>query len=242
VGARADPFRCDGEVRTLNYGGRVTATGVGAPTVTRQIRQELERQVQSLERENPKQTAAAMESELARRVPVAYGSFKEETPILRSRLRAIQRWRAGAKGRGAGSGLRHLFPYLWPVGERQRREVEPTFVSSPVVASGSWRIFLYNCSPEVVRDVRIRLDGVELDYTPSIGVSRFTEIHWQKLDSIKALSFSGSGSSDTRHQLEVHFVIAKGTREARIQGDLLLDSMQGWTFFDSRDGRRRELE
>ncbi|MCI4330595.1 MAG: hypothetical protein L3K19_01955 [Thermoplasmata archaeon] len=210
--------------------------------MTRQIRQELERQVQTLERERPKQTASQMETELARRAPVAYGGWRDETPNLRSRLRAIQRWRAGAKGRGAGTGVRHLFPYLWPVGERQRREAEPSFVPSPAVASGSWRIFLYNCSPEVVRDVRVRLDGVDLDYSPSIAVSRFTEVHWQRIEAIKAASLSDSGPEATRHQLEVSFVIAKGTREARIHGDLVLDSTQGWTFFDSRDGRRREIE
>lgn len=183
-----------------------------------------------------------MEAELARRAPVAYGTWRDETPVLRSRLRSIQRWRSGSRGRGSGTGVRHLFPYLWPVGERQRREVEPTFAASPVVATGSWRMFLYNCSPEVVRDVRVRLDGLELDYAPSIGVSRFTEIHWQRVEAIKAASFADSGPEETRHRLEVDFVIARGTREARVQGDLVLDSRQGWTFFDSRDGRRREIE
>ena len=210
--------------------------------MTRQTREELERQVQALERERPKQSAAEMEAELAERSPVAYGTWREETPKLRSRLRAIQRWRSGARGRGAGTGARHLFPYLWPVGERQRREIEPTFAASPLVASGSWRLFLYNCSPEVVRDVRVRINGAELDYAPSIGVSRFAEIHWQRNEDVKAASFATDGAAESRHRLEVQFVIARGTREARIQGELVLDPRQGWTFFDSRDGRRRELE
>jgi hypothetical protein len=128
------------------------------------------------------------------------------------------------------------------VGERQRREVDPSFSPSPVVASGSWRVFLYNCSPEVVRDVRVRLDGIDLDYAPSIAVGRFAEVHWQRIDAIKAVCLADNGGNETRHLLEVEFVIAKGTREARVEGQLLLHTMQGWMFFDSQDGRRRELE
>lgn len=210
--------------------------------MSRQERRELERHVLGIERDHPKWSAAEIELELSRRVPVAYGNWKDETPVSRSRLRAVQRWRVGSKGRDAGQGPRHLFPYLWPIGERQRKEIEPTWTVSPVVASGSWRIFLYNCSPEVVRDVRVRLDRIDLDYAPSILDGRCAEIHWQRIDAIKSVCLAEAGPHQTQHLLEVDFVISRGTRQAGVEGELTLDSMQGWTFFGSRDGRRRDLE
>ncbi|MCI4317947.1 MAG: TPM domain-containing protein, partial [Thermoplasmata archaeon] len=79
--------------------------------MSRQERQELERQVQAIEREHPKWTAAEVEKSLRERSPIAYGNWHDETPNIRSRLRAIQRWRMGSKGRDQGQGPRHLFPY-----------------------------------------------------------------------------------------------------------------------------------
>ncbi|MGI0132014.1 MAG: hypothetical protein ACREDK_02800 [Thermoplasmata archaeon] len=210
--------------------------------MSRQERQELERHVQSIEREFPKWSAAEIERELSRRSPIGYGNWKDETPLLRSRLRAVQRWRWGSKGRNPGTGARHLFPYLWPIGDRQRKELEPDWLVSPVVASGSWRIFLYNCSPEVVRDVRVHLDRLDLDYSPALLVGRCAEVHWQRIDAIKSVCLSERGPNLTQHLLEVDFVIARGTRQARVEGELSLDTMQGWTYFDSRDGRHRDLE
>ena len=210
--------------------------------MSRQDRQELERATQALERENPRWTASQIEAELAQRAPVAYGNFRDETPNARSRLRSIQRWRVGSRGRDAGHAPRHLFPYMWPVGERQRKETEPEYRTSPVISTGSWRIFLFNCSPEVVRDVRVTLDGVDLDYEPSIINGRFAEIHWQRIDAIKQACLTEGGRSITRHSLQVDFVIARGTRQSRIVGDLTLDGGQGFTFFASKDGRRREIE
>ncbi|MCI4328066.1 MAG: hypothetical protein L3J86_00650 [Thermoplasmata archaeon] len=220
---------------------RDTATPVAVLTMVRQHKSELERVVQALEREDPKRNAAAVEKALGERSPVAYGEWKDETPNLRSRLRAVQRWRSGSRGRG-GSSQPHLFPYLWPVGERQRKEVEPEFSASPVLASGSWRMFLYNCSPEVVRDVRVTLDQVEIDYAPSILVGRFVELHWQRIDGIRSAFLAEGGDRTSRHTLAADFVIAKGTRQARIGGEMTLDTTQGWVYFGSLDGRKRELE
>jgi hypothetical protein len=220
---------------------RDTATTVAVLTMVRQHRTELERMVQTLERSDPSRNAAAVEKELSERSPVAYGAWKEETPQLRSRLRAIQRWRAGGRGR-SGAGPPHLFPYVWPVGERQRKEVEPEFAASPVLASGSWRIFLYNCSPEVVRDVRVSLDRAEVDYAPSLLVGRFTEVHWQRIEAIRAACLRQDGEAVSVHRLQAEFVIARGTKVARISGELTLDVHQGWVHFGSEDGRRRELE
>ena len=218
------------------------ATTVGATAVKRQEKEELERQVQALEREDTKSSARFVERELERRSPLAYGAWKEDTPVLRSRLRAIQRWRSGARGRDSGKGPRHLFPYVWPVGDRQRREVDSTYLVSPVVSTGSWRIFLYNCGPEVVRDVRIFLDHVELDYAPSILTSHFAEIHWQRIEAIKARCLGDDGANLSKHLLRVDFVVNKGTRLAHIEGELTLHSLQGWVQFGARDGRGRELE
>lgn len=217
-----------------------TATTVGAPRVKRQDREELERLVQRVEVDHPGWNARAIEGELARLAPVAYGNWKDETSVERSRLRAIQRWRVGAKGRDAGKGAHLLFPYVWPVGERQRKEVDPTYEAANTVVSGSWRIFLYNCSPDVVRDVRVFLDGSEVDYAPSIPTGRFSEVHWQRVDPIRAELLSEGNA--LRHALRAEFVIARGTRLARIEGQMTLDPRQGWTFFGSRDGRQREIE
>ncbi|HXQ94643.1 MAG TPA: hypothetical protein VN864_05705 [Thermoplasmata archaeon] len=208
----------------------------------RQHRSDLERLVQTLEREDPKRSAAAVEKELGVRSPVAYGEWAEETPNLRSRLRAVQRWRSGSRGRGGLSGHGQLFPYVWPVGERQRKEVEPEFAASPVLATGSWRVFLYNCSPEVVRDVRVLLDDSEIDYAPSVMVGRFVEVHWQKVEAIKAAFQMQVGSPVSQHRLQAEFVIARGTKAARVLGQLTLDTNQGWVHFASQDGRQRELE
>lgn len=208
----------------------------------RQERLELERAVQDLERENPKAKAADLESDLARAAPLAYGSWKEETPVLRSRLRSVQRWRSGSRGRDAGKTAVHLFPYMWPVGDRQRKEVDADHQVSPVVASGSWRLFLYNCGPEVVRDVRVVLDRSPVDYAPSVLTGRFQEIHWQRIEAIKAECLNIDGRGQSRHPLRVEFVINRGTRAARLEGDLLLDTVQGWIHFEGRDGRGREIE
>jgi hypothetical protein len=209
----------------------------------RREREELERRVQELERKDPKAAASALEKELEQQAPLAYGSWKEETPVLRSRLRSVQRWRSGTRGRDAGKGIRHLFPYVWPIGDRQRKDVDSAHQVSPVVATGSWRIFLYNCGPEVVRDVRIYLDQVDLDYAPSILTGRFAEVHWQRIDAIRDRCLSTDEADQaSRHLLRVDFVVNKGLRQAHVEGELILHSLQGWTQFDGRDGRAREIE
>lgn len=208
----------------------------------RQTRVELEEEVQRIERAHPEWSASQVESELAARLPVVHGAWAEETPVLRSRLRQVQRWRTGSRGRAASHGVHHLFPYLWPMGERQRREVDPGFTPSPVVASGSWRVFLYNCGPEVVRDVRVFLDRAALDYAPSILTGRFSEVHWQRREEIRTTSLLAMDPEPSRHALRVEFVIARGTRQAVLEGELLLHPQQGWIHFEGRDGRAREIE
>ncbi len=208
----------------------------------RQEREGLEQAVQQIEREKPRWRASQVEKELEARLPVAYGAWAEETPRLRSRLRAVQRWRSGARGRDAGRGVRQLFPYVWPIGDRQRKEMEPEHQVSPVLATGSWRLFLYNCGPEVVRDVRVSLDRTPLDYAPSILTGRFQEVHWQRIDAIRAQCLSEDGARSSTHLFRVDFVVSRGTRQAFLEGELTLHNLQGWIHFAGRDGRGRELE
>ncbi|HZY70526.1 MAG TPA: hypothetical protein VFF67_06080 [Thermoplasmata archaeon] len=203
---------------------------------------ELEEVVQRVERDHGEWSAVEIERELARLAPVAYSRWKEGTPNLRSRLRSVQRWRAGLRGRGASATARQLFPYVWPVGERQRREIEPAFGGTSPLRSGCWRIFLYNCSAEVVRDVRVFLDNLEIDYAPSILEGKFAEIHWQKHEDVRGRLLDQAPPPLSRHRLRVEFVIARGTRQSAVDGELVLDVSQGWTHFGSRDGRSRDLE
>lgn len=205
----------------------------------RQDLEELERQILLLDRQRPDSTAAELDRELAVRVPIAHGAWREEVPADRSRYRSIQRWRSGTRGRRA-SGT--LFPQLWPVGDRQRREVDPAHAASPLISTGSWRLFLYNCGTEVTRDVRVSLDGMALDYAPAILTGRFAEIHWQRVEAIKAQCLRDDGEHLSEHQLRVDYVVAKGTREANLDGVLTLHNLQGWVEFAGREGRRRELE
>jgi hypothetical protein len=73
-------------------------------------------------------------------------------------------------------------------------------------------------------------------------IGRFTEIHWQRNEAVKEICLTAESAQLSQHRLRVEFVIARGTRQSRVEGDLTLDSMQGWTFFASRDGRKRDLE
>lgn len=128
------------------------------------------------------------------------------------------------------------------MGDRQRRELDPGHDVPHHVANGSWRLYLYNCGPEVVRDVRVALDLVEVDYAPAILTGRFNEIHWQRLESLRGRLLAEGSAPSSRHALTVEFVVERGTRHARLAGHIVLDPGQGWVAFESRDGRRREIE
>ena len=209
--------------------------------MARQRAREIEHQVQEVDRQHPDWSARQVELELESVAPIAYGDWREGTPNLASRLRQVQRWRRGGQG-GAGPTAHPLFPYLWPMGEQQRQGLEPEFKAHPTIARGSNRLFLYNCSPEAVRDVRVRLDGHELSYEPAVPSGRFAEIHWRRSESVRESAIRGAGGPVRRHRLSVEFVMSKGTRRGRLDGELELDSENGWVGFSSRDGRRKEIE
>lgn len=205
-------------------------------------RQELEHRVQELDRQHPDWNARELERELVERASLAYGEWAEETPEISSRLRAIQRWRgAGVRGLEAKRAAL-LFPHAWPVGERQRAELEPAYAPSTRPATGSWRLFLYNCSPDVLHEIRMRLDSTDVGYAPFLGTGRFTELRWQAVAAVKRLLLEGVGEPRSTHRLSVEFVLARGTRRGELEGTLQLDVGQGWVGFDAGDGRWKEIE
>ncbi|MGI0053625.1 MAG: hypothetical protein ACRECR_05130 [Thermoplasmata archaeon] len=207
---------------------------------SRSERDELEHGVQELDREHPGWNSREIETELRDRHPATYGRWRDATPSEGSRLRSIQRWR-GTGGRAlAARQAQALFAHVWPLGERQRQEMEPSYAPASRVASGSWRLFLFNCGPEVLREIHITLAGEAIGYSPFLLMERFTEIFWQRVPSIKEAALNGPEPS--AFALEVRFVIARGTRNARIEGKLRLEPEQGWTQFDAGDGRSREIE
>jgi hypothetical protein len=210
--------------------------------MNRDEREELRHRVEDLHRDHPDWYARQIEAELASRSPVAYGSWVDETKGLAARLRSIQRWRGGGGGAFRGPLTGGTFPFVWPMGERQRQELEPTFQPSRVPRRGSSRLFLYNCGPEVVRDVRISLDGAPIGYAPALPVGRFSEIVWMKVSELRLASLSEGADTPSEHALSVDFVVGKGMHEARLQGTLVLDPSQGWRIFQAGESRSSEIE
>lgn len=209
--------------------------------MNRSERVELQRRVEDLHRQHPEWQAREIEAQLEALLPVAYGSWAEDTPIEDSRLRAIQRWRGANRWTTGAAVSRTEFPYVWPYGERQRQEVDSAYTPSRVPVLGSWRLFLYNCSPEVVRDVKIRLDGEPAGYSPAILAGKFCEIQWQRIDAIRSITLSGGAAGPSQHTLLAEFVVARGTKEVHFQGSLWLDPVQGWRVFQGNEDRSTEL-
>jgi hypothetical protein len=208
----------------------------------RSRRSELEPQVQGLDREHPEWSSSEIERELRVRHPAMYGDWAEETPEVASRRRAVQRWR-GSGGRAlAARQARAEIPFLWPVGERQRRELDPGYLPSSRLSAGSWRIFLYNCAPETLREIHVALDRVAVGYSPFLLPGRFLEVLWQRVEPIKEATLATPESAPSGHLLRAQFVRSRGTREGRLEGTLQLRTDQGWLVFDGGNGRTKELE
>jgi hypothetical protein len=218
------------------------ATRVAVQRMPRQEKAELERRVQDLERQHPEWSARLIEHELEGVAPVAFGDWKDATPNRLARIRQVQRWRRGARGKLGSDVAQPLFPFLWPMGELQRQGMEPGFTARSTVAQGTHRLFLFNCSVEPVRDVRVKIGGRELSYDPVILPGKFAEVHWLRSDAVRQSALEATAGRSVRHRMLVDFVVAKGTRRARLEGDLTLDPSQGWVSFTSRDGRQKELE
>jgi hypothetical protein len=211
------------------------------PTVRERPRIQLERLVQQLERDHSDWDARRIESELALLAPAVYGSWKDDTPTTDSRLRQIQRWRRGYRS-PPRPVARLPFRYLWPIGERQRHAVDPGYVPSPHRARASRRVFLQNVSDETVREVRATLGGQEVSYEPALLAKQFASILWTRNPAIRQAAVASAPHARLPFPLKIEFAVAKGTRRATLEGQLLLDSDDGWVTFTSADGQTKEIE
>ena len=210
--------------------------------MTRAERIELERLVQLLDRQYSGWSAGEIEAELARRAPVAYGNWKDDTPAVRSRLRQVQRWRRGGTGAGRRPRSRPPYTFVWPVGERQRQSLEPTFSARPLAPRASHRLFVYNCSSETVRELHVKLDGVKVSYEPALRAAGFAEIHWTRNHVIRDALLVATEHQIFFHPVEVEFAVSNGAKRAFLKGVLRLDSTDGWNSFRADDRTEREIE
>jgi len=221
---------------------RGPATSVANRTVTKAERAELERLVFNLERHHPDWAASKVERELAQRAAVAYGNWKEDTPNVRARLRQIQRWRTGFRGGGPPARARLSYTFLWPVGERQRQVIEPAYPARTTAPKASRRIFLYNCSGEIVRELRARLGDVEVAYEPAVKPGTFAELHWTRNSTVRNELLAATEHQLLHHALEAEFAVSDGKKRASLKGVLSLDATDGWTGFRSSDRNEKEIE
>lgn len=205
-------------------------------------RDELEALVQSVDRKHPEWSSAQVEKELETLSPVLYGNWKDDTPKARSRSRQIQRWRTGQGGPGHRGRERLPFHYLWPVGERQRHAIEPEFALPNRGVRASHRVFLYNCSPETLRELRVRLAGQDVAYEPAVAAGKFAEVHWTKSGKIRAAALAARGNERLVHPLIAEFAVAGGMKRAMLEGDLTMLASDGWVSFACREGESKEIE
>jgi hypothetical protein len=211
------------------------------PTAPERPRTQLERLVQQLERDHPDWNARRIESELEILAPAVYGGWKDDTPSSESRLRQIQRWRAGY--RSPPLPVAKLpFRYLWPVGERQRRSIDPSYNAAGRQSGAAHRIFLHNVSDETIREVRVTLGGKEVSYEPALPPKLFAPIMWTRNPAIRTAALASAPHAKLPFRLTAEFAVARGTRRARLEGDLVLDSEDGWISFASGDGQSKEIE
>lgn len=210
--------------------------------MARTDRAELERLVQDLDRQHPDWPALEFERELAHRAAVSYGNWKDETPNLESRLRQVQRWRTGFRSGGQLARAQVAYTFVWPVGEKQRQGLEPSFPARPALRRASHRVFLYNCSAEILREVRAKIGGVEVAYDPALAPAGFAELHWTRNPSIKASLLRTPDNETLRFPLEVAFAVSNGTKRASLKGDLRMEANDGFVAFRASDRSEKEIE
>ncbi|MCI4352543.1 MAG: hypothetical protein L3K14_04065 [Thermoplasmata archaeon] len=204
-------------------------------------RKELEQLTQNVERAHSEWSARQVERELEALAPVIYGNWKNETPNFAARLRQVQRWRKGYRSPPKVRPT-SLYRHVWPVGERQRHELEPAYVARPTRLRASHRVFLRNCSPEPVQELRARLAGKEVAYEPSLLPGHFVEVDWSRHEELMKWLLEASDHSTRPFKLLVEFATDRGTRSGRFEGELELDSTDGWRAFVASDGSRKEIE
>ncbi|MCI4350707.1 MAG: hypothetical protein L3K15_04265 [Thermoplasmata archaeon] len=204
-------------------------------------RDELIRRVQSLDRAHPDWDSPRIEKELETLVPVLYGNWKDDTPNPASRSRQIQRWRGAGGVRTLTRGAKPLYHRIWPIGERQRQALQPSFTARPTRFRASHRVFLHNCSTETLREIRVRLGTKDVGFEPALTPGSFAEVAWYKNDEVRSASLDAPAHAELRFALGVEFAITQGTRRARLDGELIADSSDGWTAFRSAAGGEREI-
>jgi len=204
-------------------------------------KQELEQLVHQVERQHPDWSSRAVEHELEALAPVVYGHWKDETPNLEARLRQVQRWRKGFRSPPRPRAP-SLYRHIWPVGERQRQELDPTYMARPTRLRASHRIFLRNCSSDPVQELRARLAGREVAYEPSLLPGRFVEVDWSRHEELRKWLLESGDHATRPCKLSVEFATDRGTRSGRFDGELELDSTDGWRAFVASDGSRKEIE
>jgi len=204
-------------------------------------RKELEQLTQEVERTHPDWSARRVERELEALAPVVYGHWKDETPNLEARLRQVQRWRKGFRSPPRPRAP-SLYRHIWPVGERQRQELDPTYVARPTRLRASHRVFLRNCSSDPIQELRARLAGREVAYEPSLLPGHFVEVDWFRDEDILKWLLESGDHATRPCKLSVEFATDRGTRSGRFDGELELDSTDGWRAFVAIDGSRKEVE
>ena len=203
---------------------------------------ELERLVQDLERRHPEWTASRIEKELASLAPVAYGDWRDETPVPRSRHRQVLRWRGGDVGRRPLPEGTQPYRHLWPVGEKQRAAMDSAFQARASRLRASQRLFLYNCSEEKVREVRVEIAGREVTFEPVLEPGRFSEIHWVRNEAVRAAALAAQGHDELAHPLRADFAFSKGMKRGRLEGVLTMDATDGWVRFTCPGSAAKEIE
>lgn len=236
-----------GRLHILKGGGPVAATLnaptlVGTPPMSRGSKGALERHVQDIERRHPDWLARQIERELEALAPVAYGNWRDATPSILARLRQVQRWRRGSPRNRKPLSRDLLFRYIWPVGEKQRHSVDSAFQPRPTQLRATHRLFLRNCGPETLREVRARIDGRDMMYEPSIDGGKFGEIRWFADARLMDLLVGALPNQERLLRLEVDFAIQRGRKRAQLRGELTLHASDGWVRFASLDGGSKELE
>ncbi|HZY69655.1 MAG TPA: hypothetical protein VFF67_01585 [Thermoplasmata archaeon] len=202
----------------------------------------MEQLVQDLDRKHPDWSSRQIEAELELLAPVGYGYWRENTANLRARFRQIQRWRRGQASSAGPSPTAPLFHRIWPIGERQRRALDPTFTPGSAVIHASHRAFLRNCAPEPLREVRAKLAGVEVAYEPVLHPQGFLEIRWVRNPAVRQAALEAEDSEVLQHTLDVEFAAERGLRRGHLKGVLSMSASDGWFAFEADDGQRKEIE
>jgi len=86
------------------------------------------------------------------------------------------------------------------------------------------------------------LAGREVAYEPSLLPGHFVEVDWFRDEDIRKWLLESGDHATRPCKLSVEFATDRGTRSGRFDGELELDSTDGWRAFVAIDGSRKEVE